>query len=100
MAVVLTQEIRKKRTLLAVVTILLITTAVILYFGLRSTAPPETISGPSGASGETNTEVAPAPDLIDLKVDILNDDRFKKLQQPPGVPVATSTTGKLNPFSE
>ena len=99
MAVVITQEIKKKRTMLALAGILLVVTATILYFGLKTTPPEEAAPAPAGVDGLAE-EIAPAPEVGDLKIDILEDARFKKLQESPGVPVATSTAGKLNPFSE
>ncbi len=100
MAVVITQEIKKKRTMLALAGILLVVTAVILYVGLKKTPPiEETVSAPAGVAGAPE-EIAPAPEVGDLNIGILEDTRFKKLQESPGLPVATSTTGKSNPFSE
>jgi hypothetical protein len=100
MAVVITQEIKKKRTMLALAGILLVVTATILYIGLKKTPPPEeTVAEPAGVAG-TPEEIAPATEVGDLKIDILEDARFKKLQESPGVPVATSTARKSNPFSE
>lgn len=96
MAVIITKEIRKKRILLGVFGALVLASVLILYFGffgnqqsLDTVLPPEGSVSP--AAGQT---------VSDLDVGILEDERFKNLVSPPGVPVATSTTGKKNPFSD
>lgn len=73
---------------------LLIATFLIIYFGIFYQPGPSAnvISLPSGISAVKQ----PA----DINVSIFDDDRFKSLQNPPGVPVATDTPGKANPFSD
>ncbi len=97
MAVVITKEIKKKRILLVIFMALVLASAAILYFGIFSggettpavAQPSPTIGGP-----------AVAGQISDLKIKILEDDRFRNLQPPPGVPLKTETTGKSNPFSD
>ena len=93
MAVVITKEIKKKRTLLAVFAGLVLVSLVILYYGfLKKDSPSSDLS--SGTSYKSSQPVS------DLNVKILEDQRFKNLQTPPGVPLNTNTTGKSNPFSD
>lgn len=93
MAVVITKEIKKKRTLLAVFVGLVLVSLVILYYGfLKKNSPSSSLSSP--------TSYKSSQSVSDLNVKILEDQRFKNLQTPPGVPLKTDTTGKSNPFSD
>ena len=101
MAVVITKEIRKKRILIAAFAVLVLLSLSILYFGgvigggsqAPSVEPSQEIPVATG-SGEVKIPIS------DAKLKILEDERFKILQSPPGVPVKTDTTGKANPFSD
>jgi|SRR3989338_3940340 len=106
MPVIVTKEIKKKRILMAALAILVIAIFSVLYFGGvigkdSQPAPVEPAVGQSavvplaeGTGQEIQTPIS------DAKLKILEDERFKNLQSPPGVPVKTDTTGKSNPFSE
>ncbi|MEK7175063.1 MAG: hypothetical protein AAB722_01880 [Patescibacteria group bacterium] len=96
MPVILTKEIKKKRTLLVVLGALVLASVLILYFGFFSGGSPQSTVLPEGSSNVSLGNQA----VSDLDVKILEDERFKNLRSPPGVPVATSTTGKNNPFSD
>ncbi|MBI2454376.1 MAG: hypothetical protein HYV54_02295 [Parcubacteria group bacterium] len=95
MSVVVTKEIKKKRIMLAILGALILASVLILYFGFFSGGLPSTVL-------PEESSVAPLGNgmVSDLNVKILEDERFKNLASPPGVPVATSTTGKKNPFSD
>ena len=100
MAVVITKEIRKKRMLIAAFAVLVLAAFAILYFGgvigggrqIQTAGPDQNIS--SGPAEQVKVPIS------DAKLKILEDERFKILQNPPGVPVKTDTTGKVNPFSD
>lgn len=99
MAVVITKEIKKKRILISVFSVLVLTTFGILYFGFfkKSSSPPPQLKD-SGVASVVGTTVS--EQVSDLKIKILEDIRFQGLQSPPGVPINTQTTGKSNPFSD
>ncbi len=90
MAVILTKEIKRRRLLLALAGVLLLVALLIIYFGLFY--QPGSSANPAG----TGTVQQPA----DINIGIFDDIRFKNLQSPPGVPIATDTPGKANPFSD
>lgn len=94
MAIVITKEIKKKRILLGAALALLVASFLIIYFGLFYEPKVPAVSSSS------NLEVAAGQKVPDLNVDIFNDERFKILKSPPGVPIATDTPGKINPFSD
>lgn len=94
MAVVVTKDIKRKRMFLAVFAVLVLAAALIIYFGIfKKSAPPSAVA-PSPSSAVNGSQIS------DLKVKILEDDRFRNLLPPPGVPLKTETTGKNNPFSD
>ena len=94
MAVVVTKDIRRKQLLLAAFAALVLTSASIIYFGMFKE------SAPSSAVLPLENPVVSGSQVSDLKVKILEDERFKNLLSPPGVPLKTETTGKSNPFSD
>lgn len=99
MAVIATKEIKKRRMLLTVFAALVATSGLVLYFGLFGGSTPPLPSEPSG----DNASLPPADlqsEVPRLEVGILEDERFKNLQWPPGLPLATTTAGKANPFSD
>ncbi|MEK9174612.1 MAG: hypothetical protein AAB725_01425 [Patescibacteria group bacterium] len=97
MAVIVTKEIKKKRILMGVFFVLVLSSGLVLYFGFlhKGSPPPAVVAPVTPAAG-----VAATSQVSDLKVKILEDDRFKNLELPPGVPIKTETTGKSNPFSD
>lgn len=98
MAIIVTKEIKRKRTLLVVFGVLVLASGAILYFGFLGTGGSLPAGVTTPAPIDSNTAVA--GQVSDLKIKILEDDRFKKLEPPPGVPLKTETTGKSNPFSD
>lgn len=96
MSVVVTKEIKKKIIFLVVLGVLVLASVMILYFGFFSGWSPQSTVLPEESSVVPTGSQA----VSDLDVKILEDERFKILRSPPGVPVATSTTGKKNPFSD
>lgn len=102
MAVVVTKEIKKKRMLFGVFAALVLASVAIIYFGIFGKVRPEALPlavSDITAPGE-GSAAAGADPVADLKIKILEDERFKELQSSPGVPLKTGTTGKRNPFSE
>ena len=97
MAVIVTKEIKKKRILIGLFAILVLVIFGILYFGIFRYSVPLSVEQTQGQAGSGATA---ADQVSDLKVKILEDERFKNLQSPPGVPLNTETTGKGNPFSD
>jgi len=93
MAVIITKEIRRRRLLLIIAGGLLAAALLIIYFGLFYQPSPSTDLTPLPGGG---TVQQPA----DINIGIFDDARFKDLQSPPGVPIATDTPGKVNPFSD
>lgn len=99
MAVVVTKEIKKKRKLLAVFAVSMLITGLVLYFGMfRDSAPP--VSDEPVADDMDSPPVDSGSEVPRLELRVLEDERFKNLQPPPGLPVATTTAGKENPFSD
>ena len=93
MAVIVTKDIKRKRLFLTVFVALVLASAVIIYLGVFSKgSQPNIVLPPENLVG--NNQVS------DLKVKILEDERFRNLLPPPGVPLKTETTGKSNPFSD
>ncbi len=99
MSVIVTKQIKKKRILIAALAVLIIATFTILYLGgvIGGSSPTTSVELPSSVT-ETGQEVQ-VP-ISDAKLKILEDERFKNLQNSPGVPLNTDTTGKSNPFSD
>lgn len=96
MAIVITKEIKRKRILLAVAGGMLLVAFLIIYFGIfyKPGVPAMDVLAPvSGVTGSKS-------EVSDINVSIFEDQRFKDLQTPPGVPIATDTPGKANPFSD
>ncbi|MBI4118783.1 MAG: hypothetical protein HY452_00790 [Parcubacteria group bacterium] len=93
MAVVVTKDIKRKRLFLAVFVVLVLTSAIIIYLGIFKESSQPNIVLPSENLVNSNQ-------VSDLKIKILEDDRFRNLLPPPGVPLKTETTGKSNPFSD
>ncbi|MDP3764292.1 MAG: hypothetical protein Q8Q95_01585 [bacterium] len=100
MAVIVTKEIKKKRILLAVFGVLVLVSFGILYFGFFGSSSPPPVQPEQSAVVAGTPSATVADQVSDLKVKILEDERFKSLQIPPGVPIETQTTGKSNPFSD
>ncbi|MBI4119935.1 MAG: hypothetical protein HY454_00530 [Parcubacteria group bacterium] len=101
MPVVVTKEIKKKRKLLAIFAVSMLASGLVLYFGLfRQAASPTPPDEPAAAEAG----LPPAglgSEVPRLELRLLEDERFKNLQPPPGLPLATTTTaGKENPFSD
>ena len=94
MAVVVTKDIKRRRLFLAVFAVLVLAAALIIYFGIFNKNTPLSAVLP------LENPVANGSQVSDLKVKILEDERFKNLLSPPGVPLKTETTGKSNPFSD
>ena len=95
MAVVITKGIKKKRLQLAVAVGLILVAFLIIYFGIFRTTSSEV--GPVEVASPNQS----APEISDINIKIFDDERFKGLQNSPGVPLATTTeSGKLNPFSD
>ncbi|MFY9493242.1 MAG: hypothetical protein WAP55_02095 [Minisyncoccia bacterium] len=95
MPVVATKEIKRKRLFLTVFIVLVLTSAAIVYFGIfKKSALPSTALPPANPTTASNNQIS------DLKVKILEDERFRDLLPPPGLPLKTETTGKNNPFSD
>ena len=93
MAVIVTKDIKRKRLFLTVFVALVLASAVIIYLGVfNKVSQPNIVLPPENLVG--NNQVS------DLKVKILEDERFRNLLPPPGVPLKTETTGKSNPFSD
>ena len=96
MAIIITKEIKKKRILLAVAGVMLLTAFLIIYFGIFYNPSVPAVDVLVPASGVTGSK----SEISDINVGIFEDQRFKDLQIPPGVPIATDTPGKANPFSD
>lgn len=94
MAVVATKEIKRKQLFLTVFIVLVLASAVIIYLGIFKKSAPPSVVAPLPSSAVSGSQIS------DLKVKILEDDRFRNLLPPPGVPLKTETTGKSNPFSD
>ncbi|MBI2052051.1 MAG: hypothetical protein HYT38_00015 [Candidatus Sungbacteria bacterium] len=93
MAVVVTKDIKRKRLFLAVFVVLVLTSAIIIYLGIfKESSQPNIVLPPENLVNSNQ--------VSDLKIKILEDDRFRNLLPPPGVPLKTETTGKSNPFSD
>ena len=99
MAVIITKEIKKRRILLVASAILLVVTALVLFLGLNETSAP-TISTNVESSEVSMPQPSSDSGVSDLKVGVFEDERFKILKDPPGLPVESKTTGKSNPFSD
>lgn len=99
MAVIITKEIRRRRALLIASGALLIVMALVLFLGLNKNTPSSEVPA-SVENPEILTPPASDSGVSDLKVGVFEDERFKALQDPPGLPVESKTTGKLNPFSD
>ena len=97
MAVIVTKEIKKKRILLGIFAVLVLVTFGILYFGIFKRSAPASVEQ---FQRSVSSSATASDQISDLKVKILEDERFKNLQAPPGVPLNTQTTGKSNPFSD
>ena len=86
--------------LIAAFAVLILAAFAILYFGGviggEQAQPPESVPDISTVTGGDEVKIP----ISDAKLKILEDERFKILQNPPGVPVKTDTTGKANPFSD
>ena len=98
MAVIVTKEIKRKRITLGVLAALVLASLLILYFGIFTGRVPEATVLPMSETGPS--EVLGNSQVSDIKIKILEDERFKILKSPPGVPLNTNTTGKSNPFSD
>ncbi len=93
MAVIVTKDIKRKRLFLAVFVVLVLTSAIIIYLGIfKESSQPNIVLPPENLVNSNQ--------VSDLKIKILEDDRFRNLLPPPGVPLKTETTGKSNPFSD
>ena len=94
MAIVVTKEIKKKRILLVVAGGLIAASFLVIYFGVyyQPSMPSAEQSGVPTASLSKSE--------VDINLGVFDDERFKSLQISPGVPIATDTPGKSNPFSE
>ena len=99
MPVVVTKEIKKKRKLLAIFAVSMLVTGLVLYFGMFRDSAPSVSSEPV-ADDVGLPPVDLGSEVPRLEVRILDDERFKNLQPSPGLPVATTTAGKANPFSD
>jgi hypothetical protein len=103
MSVIVTKEVKKKRILLAIFAVSIIATFFVLYFGgMLGGGSPVVLENDMLQSGfifgETEQEIN-VP-ISDIRLKILDDERFTSLQDPPGVPVSAETTGNRNPFSD
>lgn len=99
MSIVVTKEIKRRRLFLAVFAVLVSASAALVYFGIFKKNTQYNVilplENPANGDNPTNNN-----QVSDLKVKILEDERFKNLLSPPGVPLKTETTGKSNPFSD
>jgi hypothetical protein len=102
MPVIVTKQIKKKRILIAAFAVLIIATLAILYFGgvIGGGSLPISVGLPVSDSSITGDGQEIKVPISDAKLKILEDERFTNLQNSPGVPISTETTGKSNPFSD
>ncbi len=100
MAVIITKEIKKRRILLAASAVLLAVMALVLFLGLNENTSEQTVPVSVGDSEVAMPQPVSDSAVSDLKVEVFEDERFKILKDPPGLPVESKTTGKSNPFSD